>query len=405
MKTKSYHYYALKRQFWPRILAIVLIIVVAGGGIWYWQSSKKITDNQTQTPALEKQPAKPTPISVEGRYLFTGTIVLARAVERGALVGGKYDYTQPFSRLPSFEPEKYDGWLTDLECPVTTNNNSYEQQVQNLVFNCRTEWLPEFSKYFKYVNLANNHTNDMGADGFLETQNRLEAAGIQTVGNYRPTVTKDNCEVMALPVRVRDSADKQTKGTLPIAMCAFHYFSFRPGPGEMEAIERYAKIMPVFGLMHAGVEYLPAGGADQVNIAHRMIDLGSEFVIGNSPHWVQNGEAYKGKLIVYSTGNFIFDQLDYETQRGLSIDTTFQIEYSDNLAKWLTLGEQCKLRGDTCLEQAEKLGLTKLQLKLTHLPVASSGGNKKITQRADATLQKAVEERLNWANVLPALNK
>ncbi len=335
--------------------------------------------------------------------MFSGTIVLARAVERGALVGGKYDYSQPFSQLSTFEPQKYDGWLADMECPVTGNNVSYEQQIQNLVFNCRIEWLPEFSKYFKFVNLANNHTNDQGAAGFLETQINLEATGIQTVGNYRPTVTKDNCEVMALPVRIKMSDKTEKKATLPVAMCAFHYFSFRPSPGEMEAIETYAKVMPVFGLMHAGVEYLATAGADQTNIARRMIDLGSEFVIGNSPHWVQNSEAYKGKLIAYSTGNFIFDQIDYETQRGLSIDTTFEIEYNENLEKWLSLGEKCQKRGDNCLEQAVALGLTKPKLKLTHQPVASVGGSRKITKKADAVLQKAVEVRLDWPKTLLGL--
>lgn len=397
-KIKSYRYYALKRRHWPQIVIVVLLLAAAAGGAWLWQRPDKQTAQHTQTA-----PKPPTIVMVEGRYLFSGTIVLARAVERGALVGGKYDYSQPFSGLASFEPEKYDGWLADLECPVTTNNVSYEQQVQRLVFNCRPEWLPEFSKYFKFVNLANNHTGDMGADGFIETQKHLEQAGVQTVGNYRPSVTKDNCEVMGLPVRVRDSKNAETKATLPVAFCAFHYFSFRPAPGEMEAIERYAKVMPVFGLMHVGVEYLPAGSTDQVNIAHKMIDLGSDFVIGNSPHWVQNSEAYNGKLIAYSTGNFIFDQIDYETQRGLSIDTTFQIEYNDNLEKWLALGEQCKPRGDTCLDQAEKLGLTKLKLKYTHAPVASLGGNRKITKKGDAVLQKSVEERLDWVKTLQGL--
>lgn len=403
-KIKSYRYYTLKRRHWPQTVIIIFLLAAVAGGAWFWQRPDKQvaqqTNQQTQTA-----PKPPAPVLVEGRYLFSGTIVLARAVERGALVGGKYDYSQPFSGLASFEPEKYDGWLADLECPVTTNNVSYEQQVQRLVFNCRPEWLPEFSKYFKFVNLANNHTGDMGTEGFVETQKHLEQAGVQTVGNYRPSVTKDNCEVMGLPVRVKDSAGAETKATLPVAVCAFHYFSFRPAPGEMEAIERYAKVMPVFGLMHVGVEYLPAGGTDQVNIAHKMIDLGSDFVIGNSPHWVQNSEAYKGKLIAYSTGNFIFDQIDYETQRGLSIDTTFQIEYNDNLKKWLELGEQCKPRGDTCLEQAEKLGLSKLKLKYSHAPVASLGGNRKITKKGDLVLQKSVEERLDWVKTLQGLTQ
>lgn len=407
-KLKTYRYYALKKRNWPRLLIISSLIITIGVGAWFYSTrSLKIEPeklNQNSTGQTTEE-AKPRPQTLEGRYLFTGTIVLARAVERGALTGGKYDYSQPFSKMASFEPEKYDGWLTDLECPVTTNIVSYEQQQQNLIFNCRTEWLPEFSKYFKFVNLANNHTNDMGGDGFLETQKNLEAAGVQTIGNYRPTVTKDNCEVMSMPVRIKMSDNSVTKGNLPLAMCAFHYFSFRPSLGEMEAIERYAKVMPVFGLMHVGVEYLATAGADQQNIAHRMIDLGSEFVIGNSPHWAQNSEAYKGKLIAYSTGNFIFDQLDAETNRGLNMDVTFNTPYNENLKKWLALGEGCKARGDTCLEQAESLGLTKIGLTYKFAPIASSGGNRTVTQKASPSVQAGVEQRLDWANVSRALGQ
>ncbi len=338
---------------------------------------------------------------MEGRYLFNGTIVLARAVEKSA--AGNYD--QPFSQLSTFQPENYDAWLADLECPVTAENVSYEQQVANLVFNCRKDWLPSFAKHFKFVNLANNHTSDMGAGGFLETQKNLDEAGVQIVGNYDPANAKDACEVMALPVRVVDKEGKITKKDLPTAFCAFHYFFRKPNPGEMDIVKHYSDIMPTFGLMHVGVEYLPTAGAEQQNVAHSLIDLGSDFVIGNSPHWVQNSEVYKGKPIFYSTGNFIFDQIDYETQRGLSIDVGIKSEYDENLAKWLELGAQCKKRGDSCLELAKQQGLTKPKLKFTYEPVGSLGGNRRVTAKADATLQAAIEDRLGWATTRQQLGQ
>lgn len=330
--------------------------------------------------------------SVEGRYLFSGTIVLARAVEKAA--SGNYD--QPFSRLSTFKPEQYDGWMADLECPVTNNNVSYQEQINNLVFNCRPEWLANYSKYFNLVNLANNHTNNMGQDGFLETQKNMDKAGIQSIGNFDPSVSEDACEVMSLPVKVVKKDGSKQKGELPVAFCAWHYFFRLPRPGEIEIAKRYSNIMPVFGFMHIGVEYLPVAGADQVNAAHEIIDSGTEFVVANSPHWVQNSEVYKGKPIFYSTGNFIFDQLDFETQRGLSVDVTMSLDYDDNVSRWLELGKSCRVRRDNCLETAEKSGLTKPKVKLIYEPIASSGGNRKVTQKGDNVLQKGVEERLNW---------
>lgn len=171
----------------------------------------------------------------------------------------------------------------------------------------------------------------------------------------------------------------------------------------MEQVKQISEFMPVFSFMHAGAEYLPKAGTDQVNIAHQLIDYGSEFVIGNSPHWVQNSEAYKGKLIAYSTGNFIFDQLEEETNRGVSIAATISVDYDDNVASWLALGESCKLRNDDCFERAKAQGLTKLKLRLSYDPIATTGGNRTVTKKASSAVQKAVEARLDWQKTLAGL--
>ena len=38
-----------------------------------------------------------------------------------------------------------------------------------------------------------------------------------------------------------------------------------------------------------------------------MIDSGADIVIGGHPHVTEGAEYYRGKLIVYSLGNFVFD--------------------------------------------------------------------------------------------------
>lgn len=372
------------------LLVLLGLIILSAVSVFFVASYNE--DKTSMTKAVEQEDLVEKKVTaVQGRYLFSGTVVLARAVEKVA--AGNYE--QPFSQLATFEPEKYDSWLVDLECPVTSNNVSYQQQIDNLVFNCRTGWIPSLSRHFNLINLANNHTNDMGPEGFLETQKNLDSSGIQTVGNYDPAVKKDACEIIALPVRLQTET-VENKGSLPVAFCAFQYFFRNPNPGEMDIVSEYAKTMPVFGFMHAGAEYLATAGAEQQKIARSLIDLGSEFVIGNSPHWVQNSEVYKGKPIFYSTGNFIFDQLDNETQRGLSVDVQLKVDYDENVGKWLALGDMCRARGDDCLQTANQQGLSKINLQLVYEPVASIGGNKKITKRADNNVQKAVEERLNW---------
>lgn len=54
------------------------------------------------------------------------------------------------------------------------------------------------------------------------------------------------------------------------------------------------------------------------------IDSGADLVIGNHPHWVQPVELYKGKLITYAHGNYIFDQMwSDETKIGVLGKYTF----------------------------------------------------------------------------------
>lgn len=383
-----------------------MVLLVAALSLTWWNA--RFPQEPQGTPAgldaSKDEPDPETVTEVKGRYLFSGTVVPARAVENEARrPDGTVDYSQPFSKLDTLQPELYDGWLVDFECPMTENDIPYRTQVANTVFNCPEEFAPEMAKYFTIANVANNHTRDQGDEGFTETVGHLEAAGIQTIGHWDPRETEDICEVVALPVRLQKSNGSEEKGTLPVAFCAWHYFEKDPAPGEIEEMDAYAEVMPVFAFMQVGTEYWATADSKQVDIAHKIIDRGPEFLIGNSPHWVQNTEAYKGKLIVYSTGNFIFDQLDTETNRGLSIDTEMTIPYDDNLQKWLDLGNTCEPRGDNCLELVRDLGLKKIELELTFRPVASIGGYRELTQKAPVEVQAAVEQRANWAETAKGL--
>ena len=43
-----------------------------------------------------------------------------------------------------------------------------------------------------------------------------------------------------------------------------------------------------------------------MDLGHALIDAGADLVIGNHSHCLQGMEAYKGKIICYSLGNFSF---------------------------------------------------------------------------------------------------
>jgi len=60
---------------------------------------------------------------------------------------------------------------------------------------------------------------------------------------------------------------------------------------------------------HWGVEYALTNSDRQSEYARYFIDNGADIVIGAHPHVLQNSEEYGGKMIYYSLGNFVFDDM------------------------------------------------------------------------------------------------
>jgi poly-gamma-glutamate capsule biosynthesis protein CapA/YwtB (metallophosphatase superfamily) len=75
-------------------------------------------------------------------------------------------------------------------------------------------------------------------------------------------------------------------------------------------------------LPHWGIEYAKLPLRSQVTLAHQMIEAGADLVIGSHPHVVQPVEPYHGRWIAYSLGNFVFDQKDSATHKGLMLKVT-----------------------------------------------------------------------------------
>ena len=63
----------------------------------------------------------------------------------------------------------------------------------------------------------------------------------------------------------------------------------------------------VIPFMHWGLEHEPLASERQRQLARVMIDAGADAVVGGHPHVTQDVEQYRGKPIIYSLGNFVFD--------------------------------------------------------------------------------------------------
>lgn len=105
------------------------ILIVSLGSIYFLDKSPKVSVQLPKLPNVSQKPASPYQ-SIKGTYLFSGTIMLGRAIEKYAN-GNTY---QPFSGVDTLG--SYDARIGVLECPITNNSDSYQNQVANLIFNC-----------------------------------------------------------------------------------------------------------------------------------------------------------------------------------------------------------------------------------------------------------------------------
>lgn len=394
------------KAWWAIGIGILLASLLVAGGVYAFlklYSPQKVTPSTSQQSSVE-----PKPISLTANTLYTGNIFWGRYINDWSMASSlKTDY--PFSRLNEFDRKSYDAWITGLECPTVAGfKQTSAQEDATLSFNCSPEYLPEAAKWFTITTLANNHTDNRGAEGFKETKEQLDKNGIQYFGHYDPALKNEACEVIALPVTVTYDNDETKHQALPVAMCGFHGVFKIPPAETIAQIRKYANIMPVIAMPHMGAEYTATPDALKVSTYRAMIDAGADMVLGDHPHWIQPTESYKGKLIVYSMGNFMFDQQGAtEVTRSAAIRVVMNTTKSSNdlsgqLEKWLALGDACKTFKDTCLTDAKAQGLEKLPIDYKFGVVGTNDENK-ITKPATKAEQAAILQRLKWSQTMNQL--
>ncbi|MDR2063587.1 MAG: CapA family protein [Candidatus Nomurabacteria bacterium] len=382
----------LRRALWFLVFSGVLwfsaILAVVMG-----HSEREAPELLVAETAVNSVVAEVPEVVVEearARWLMTGDVFLGRAVNSNARKSA-LKTAQPFSKLHTFQRENYTDWIANLECPVTNNGHNEYLEMEKLIFNCDPDYLPEMQKWFSVVSLANNHTNNQGAAGFLETQQHLAENQIQYFGTYDRYDTEQICNVVKITTLVGFSDGTEEQFKLPFAFCGFHLvFGEIPEP-SLQEIAKWSAVLPVIALPHSGVEYQTHSNATQEATFRKMIELGADMVIGSHPHVAQNAEVYHGKLIAYSLGNFIFDQwkAPYETFSAV-IDVEVDLTDSKDVEEWAKADCQTLF---ACQEYQSSFGLDKLS-PAYNFDILSSSNASKITEKGDTKTLETIKNRL-----------
>jgi poly-gamma-glutamate capsule biosynthesis protein CapA/YwtB (metallophosphatase superfamily) len=178
-------------------------------------------------------------------------------------------------------------------------------------FRAHPRTLPLLKLHFDALALANNHSGDYGPLAFREMLGLLDRKGIAYFGGGRTLAEAHRPLVI------------ERKG-LRIALLSYNEFfprSFeadvdKPGIAWSEDEQVRLDIATarttyradlVIPFMHWGWEHESTASQRQRKLARLMVDAGADAVVGAHPHVTQDVEQYRGKPIIYSLGNFLFD--------------------------------------------------------------------------------------------------
>ncbi len=246
--------------------------------------------------------------------MFTGDVMLDRGIRRIISRKGIDKIFTPISRIL----QQSDFAVANLECPATTTSLTHRK---GFIFRINPGWLPALcDAHISHVNLANNHSTDQGTQGLKSTVDSLLKSGIIPVGCGVESL--DECDPAVLTTTAGRIA---LFSSVQISLAGWKGSAgeYAPCQASIEDLCRnirsYKKSYAgdvVVVCLHWGVEYHTSPAKFQRVQAHRLVDAGADAVIGHHPHVFQDVEEYKGKVVFYSLGNFVFDQRDLLTKRG-----------------------------------------------------------------------------------------
>ncbi|MDR0847667.1 MAG: CapA family protein [Propionibacteriaceae bacterium] len=388
------------------VTALCLALAIAGCAQPLPQETPEpVNPNPTKTVQPATPHIQPKVTDASARWLFFGTIVFARYTNDWSMASDlKYAY--PFQNMDQFHPENYTDWIADFECPAVPGLHFTSAQEEAILsFNCDPEYLPEVAKYWTAVNLGNNHSGDQGDDGFVTTQEQLAAQGIQYFGAAHPDDIPNACNVILLTVKANLDNGNAEEYLVPFAFCGLQGVFSILTEEEMAPVAQYSTILPTIPWPHSGAEYQAGPDEIKTTFYRRLADLGAEMVIGNHPHWIQPTEAYNGKFILYSLGNFIFDQqTPPETTRSAIIDIAVTVNNPEAIQGWAAIAEQCKGDFDTCQKLVTENNLPKLDLSYA-FDFHGSDDSNKLVRPASADQLASIRARLEWDNTMVALGQ
>ena len=223
--------------------------------------------------------------------------------------------------------------IINLECAITAHKRPWSRTPK--VFHFRADPLAASrvleAARIDACSLANNHTLDFEERGLLDTLTHLDTAGIRHAGAgrdggeaARPALLDGGVALVAFTDNEPPFAAGPGKpGTnyLPVSVES----EVLRRVGEAIGAAREAGARTVVFSNHWGPNMVERPREVFRRFARAVVDLGADLYYGHSAHVFQGVEIYRGKPILYDTGDFIDD---YAVDPRLRNDRSFLFRVS-----------------------------------------------------------------------------
>ena len=277
-------------------LCLTALLLLLGAGC------STSAESEPSSESAGNAPIQPTSASITvaavGDIMLGGT---ARPELR------RYGYDYPFEHVATLLQDA-DIAFGNLEGPLT-DAGAPEGDKQYVFRSPPAKVVPALKRAgFDVLSLANNHTLDYGPQGLADTEAALRTHGIAAIG-----AGADGRAARApviLDVRGKKLGFLAYSLTLPE-----NFFATATRPGTAFGLEDHvradvaalkSRVDFVLVSFHWGQEGKTDLRDYQVRVGRAAIEAGAHAVIGHHPHILQGVEHYRGGVILYSLGNFVF---------------------------------------------------------------------------------------------------
>jgi poly-gamma-glutamate capsule biosynthesis protein CapA/YwtB (metallophosphatase superfamily) len=221
--------------------------------------------------------------------------------------------------LPVLNQIAPDVRLINLETSITTSDEYWPNKgIHYKMHPGNTACLQTFG--IDYVSLANNHVLDWGYAGLTDTLASLKDVNIKVAGAGGNQQAAEQPAIMdiagkgrvivfsyglgssGIPSKWAAQKDRPGVNLLP----DLSEDSIRKIKDQIDAVKQEGDI--VVASIHWGSNWGYAVPLEHIDFAHRLIDAARvDMIHGHSSHHAMPLEVYRGKLIIYGSGDFLND--------------------------------------------------------------------------------------------------